>query len=168
MLLIYENETEYAPEFDLQKTAEKVIFYILEKEDCPFEVEVNLTITDNEGIHSVNREFREIDAPTDVLSFPVLEFESPADFKPYLDNPDSVTDYDYDTEMVMLGDILISKDRVISQAEEYGHSEKREFAFLVAHSTLHLLGYDHMTEDEAKVMEDKQKAYLDELGITRD
>ena len=68
----------------------------------------------------------------------------------------------------MLGDILISKDRVVSQAEEYGHSEKREFAFLVAHSTLHLLGYDHMTEEEAKVMEDKQKAYLDELGITRD
>ena len=168
MLLIYENETEYAPEFDLQKTAEKVIFYILEKEDCPFEVEVNLTITDNEGIHSVNKEFREVDAPTDVLSFPVLEFESPADFKPYLDNPDSVTDYDYDTEMVMLGDILISKDRVISQAEEYGHSEMREFAFLVAHSTLHLLGYDHMTEEEAKGMEDKQKAYLDELGITRD
>ena len=168
MLLIFENETEYTPEFDLQKTAEKVIFYILEKEDCPFEVEVNLTITDNEGIHSVNREFREVDAPTDVLSFPVLEFESPADFKPYLADPDSVTDYDYDTEMVMLGDILISKDRVISQAEEYGHSEKREFAFLVAHSTLHLLGYDHMTEEEAKVMEDKQKAYLDELGITRD
>ena len=168
MLLIYENETEYAPEFDLQKTAEKVIFYILEKEDCPFEVEVNLTITDNEGIHSVNKEFREVDAPTDVLSFPVLEFASPADFKPYLYDPDSVTDYDYDTEMVMLGDILISKDRVISQAEEYGHSEKREFAFLVAHSTLHLLGYDHMTEEEAKVMEDKQKAYLDELGITRD
>ena len=68
----------------------------------------------------------------------------------------------------MLGDILISKDRVVSQAEEYGHSEMREFAFLVAHSTLHLLGYDHMTEEEAKVMEDKQKVYLDELGITRD
>ena len=70
--------------------------------------------------------------------------------------------------MVMLGDILISKDRVISQAEEYGHSEKREFAFLVAHSVLHLLGYDHMSEEEAKLMESKQKAYLDELGITRE
>ena len=77
-------------------------------------------------------------------------------------------DYDYDTDKVMLGDILISKDRVISQAEEYGHSEKREFAFLVAHSMLHLLGYDHMTDEDAKVMEDKQKKYLDELGIVRE
>ena len=68
----------------------------------------------------------------------------------------------------MLGDIMISKDRVIAQAEEYGHSEKREFAFLVAHSVLHLIGYDHMTEDDAAVMEAKQKAYLDALGIKRE
>lgn len=168
MLLIYENETGYSPDFDLMKTAEEVAFYILEKEECPFEAEISLTVTDNDGIHDVNREFRNVDAPTDVLSFPVFEFDSPADFGKYTNHPELITDYDYDTEMVMLGDILISKDRVISQAEEYGHSEKREFAFLVAHSVLHLLGYDHMSEEEAKQMESKQKAYLDELGITRE
>lgn len=167
MLLIYENETEYEPDFDLNKTAEAVASYILEKEKCPFDCEVNLTITDNEGIHGVNKEFREVDAPTDVLSFPVLEFDNPADFSTFEKDPDSALDYDYDTDKVMLGDILISKDRVISQAEEYGHSEKREFAFLVAHSMLHLLGYDHMTVEDAKVMEEKQKKYLEELGIVR-
>ena len=168
MLLIYENETEYEPDFDLNKTAEAVASYILEKENCPFDCEVNLTITDNEGIHGVNKEFRDVDAPTDVLSFPVLEFVNPGDFSPFEEEPDSALDYDYDTDKVMLGDILISKDRVISQAEEYGHSEKREFAFLVAHSMLHLLGYDHMTDEDAKVMEEKQKKYLDELGIVRE
>ena len=168
MLLIYENETEYEPDFDLNKTATEVASHILEKEKCPFDCEVNLTITDNEGIHDVNKEFREVDAPTDVLSFPVLEFDNPADFSTFEKNPDSVLDYDYDTDKVMLGDILISKDRVISQAEEYGHSEKREFAFLVAHSMLHLLGYDHMTDEDAKVMEEKQKKYLEELGIVRE
>ena len=167
MLLFLDNETEYASDFDLTDTASKVIDYILSEEGCPFECEVNLTITDNEGIREINKEYRNMDSATDVLSFPVLEFDLPADFAPFEEAGEQLTDVNPDTGNVMLGDIMISKDRVISQAKEYGHSEKREFAFLVAHSVLHLLGYDHMTKEDAEVMEEKQGKYLDELGINR-
>ena len=167
MLVYLENETEYAPDFDLKEIADKVTQFILNEENCPFECEINLTVTDNEGIHAINREYRGVDAPTDVLSFPVLEFETPADFSKQVAMGDSLCDINPDTGNLMLGDIMISKDRVISQAEEYGHSELREFAFLVAHSMLHLLGYDHMSDDEAQIMEEKQKKYLNELGIER-
>ena len=167
MLVYLENETEYSPDFDLKEIADKVTQFILNEENCPFECEINLTVTDNEGIHAINREYRGVDAPTDVLSFPVLEFETPADFSKQVAMGDSLCDINPDTGNLMLGDIMISKDRVISQAEEYGHSELREFAFLVAHSMLHLLGYDHMSDDEAQIMEEKQKKYLNELGIER-
>ena len=121
-------------------------------------------LTDNSGIHEVNRQFRGIDAPTDVLSFPMIPFETPADYQ-ILDQDESF--FDLDTEELLLGDIMISAERVISQAEDYGHSIKREFCFLVAHSMLHLLGYDHMVPEEAAIMEQKQEAALEKLGITR-
>lgn len=125
---------------------------------------MNLVLTDNSGIHEVNRQFRGIDAPTDVLSFPMIPFETPADYQ-ILDQDESF--FDLDTEELLLGDIMISAERVISQAEDYGHSIKREFCFLVAHSMLHLLGYDHMVPEEAAIMEQKQEAALEKLGITR-
>ena len=112
----------------------------------------------------MNRQFRGIDAPTDVLSFPMIPFETPADYQ-ILDQDESF--FDLDTEELLLGDIMISAERVISQAEDYGHSIKREFCFLVAHSMLHLLGYDHMVPEEAAIMEQKQEAALEKLGITR-
>ena len=167
MLVFLDNETEYAPEFDLLKLAGDVAEFILKEENCPFDCEINLTVTDNEGIREVNKEFREIDKETDVLSFPAFDFISAGDFG-FAESPEYELNCNPDTGNFMLGDIMISKDRVISQAEEYGHSEKREFAFLVAHSVLHLIGYDHMSEEDAKVMEAKQKAYLDALGIKRD
>ncbi len=162
-----DNETDHKFEFDVEKTVESVCKKVLEKENCPFEnVSVNVLITDNEGIRGFNNEFRNIDKETDVLSFPNLEFEIPGEYLiPKGDEADFV---DPETGDIILGDIILSKDRIISQAEEYGHSVKREFAFLVAHSMLHLSGYDHMTEEEAAVMERRQKAVLEELGITRD
>ena len=137
---------------------------VLELENCPYDSQVNLVLTDNSGIHEVNRQFRGIDAPTDVLSFPMIPFETPADYQ-ILDQDESF--FDLDTEELLLGDIMISAERVISQAEDYGHSIKREFCFLVAHSMLHLLGYDHMVPEEAAIMEQKQDAALEKLGITR-
>jgi probable rRNA maturation factor len=128
---------------------------------------VGLTITDSEGIHELNKEFRGIDAPTDVLSFPNVSYEKAGDFSVLL-GEQLVDLLDPDTGKIMFGDIVINEDRVRSQAEDYGHSIKREFAFLVAHSMLHLCGYDHMEEEEAKVMEKKQEDVLGELGITRD
>ena len=133
---------------------------------CPYEVQINVVLTDNEGIRELNREFRNIDRETDVLSFPGLEFENPGEF--IVGEEQEADCFDPDTKELILGDIMISVDKVYSQAEEYGHSTKREFAFLIAHSMLHLCGYDHMEEQDAELMEQKQKMILDELGIQRD
>lgn len=160
----YECETDISLELDCEALAKKVAQSVLELENCPYDSQVNLVLTDNSGIHEVNRQFRGIDAPTDVLSFPMIPFETPADYQ-ILDQDESF--FDLDTEELLLGDIMISAERVISQAEDYGHSIKREFCFLVAHSMLHLLGYDHMVPEEAVIMEQKQEAALEKLGITR-
>ncbi len=167
MTLFMENESGYEPDFNLEEVAKTVIDHILKMENCPFECEINLTVTDNEGIRVINKEFREIDSATDVLSFPGVAFETPSDFDALMKTPDYFYGTNPDTGNFMLGDMMISSERVISQAKDYGHNEKREFAFLVAHSTLHLLGYDHMTDEDAKVMEAKQDQYLKDLDINR-
>ncbi len=149
---------------DVPALAKLVGDKVLDMEQCPYEAQVNLVLTDNEGIWAVNREFRGIDRPTDVLSFPMVPFSEPADYG-ILEEDETL--FDLDTGELLLGDIMISTEKVISQAEEYGHSIKREFCFLVAHSMLHLLGYDHMTPEEASVMEQKQRDALAELDISR-
>ena len=123
-----------------------------------------LLLTTDEEIHAMNREFRQIDAPTDVLSFPMLEYEAPGDFSGFEYQEAS---FHPESGELLLGDIVISKDKVLKQAEEYGHSPKREFAFLIAHSMLHLFGYDHMEEGERLVMEQKQRDILEHVGILR-
>ena len=158
----YETDREIGIEYE--ELANKVVQKVLDMEGCPYDAQVNLVLTDNEEIQRVNTEFREIAAPTDVLSFPMIPFETPADYA-IVEEDESY--FDLDTDELLLGDIMISVDKVFAQAEEYGHSVTREFCFLVAHSMLHLLGYDHMTPEEAVVMENKQRTALDELGITR-
>ena len=164
MTVQLEYETEKTLPIDCEKLAVSVAERVLEMEECPYEAEVSLVITDNEGIHQVNREFRNIDRPTDLLSFPAVPFETPCDYE-ILEEDDSY--FDLDSGNLVLGDIMISSEKVVSQAEEYGHSITREFAFLVAHSILHLLGYDHMTPEEAEIMEQKQTQALHSLGIER-
>lgn len=165
MTLHIEYETTLKLDMDYGKTANTVVAKVLEWEEFPYEAEVNLIVTDNQDIKAVNEEFRDVHAPTDVLSFPMIPFEQPGDYSVIQQELNSYIDPD--TGNVVLGDIMISAEKVISQAEQYGHSITREFAFLVAHSMLHLLGYDHMTEEEASVMEGKQKQILEQLGITR-
>lgn len=165
MSFFLEEEVEVNFDFDYRQIAEKVINYCIEREKFPYEAEINLTLTDNEGIHIINKEYRDIDRATDVLSFPMLSYETPGDFSFLMDENDD--DFNPDTGEAILGDIIISVDKVREQAEEYGHSELREFAFLITHSMLHLFGYDHMEPEGAKVMEDKQRQILDELSITR-
>ena len=155
----YETDREIGIEYE--ELAKKVVQKVLDMEGCPYDAQVNLVLTDNEEIQRVNTEFREIPAPTD---FPMIPFETPAD---YAIVEEDQSYFDLDTDELLLGDIMISVDKVFAQAEEYGHSVTREFCFLVAHSMLHLLGYDHMTPEEAVVMENKQRTALDELGITR-
>lgn len=164
MTLLIEKEYEGEIAVDCTHYANLVAEKVLDMEGCPYETQINLVLTDNQKIQRVNREFRSIDAPTDVLSFPMVPFETPGDYG-ILDEDDSY--FDLDTGELILGDIMISIPRMESQAQEYGHSQVREFSFLVAHSMLHLLGYDHMTPEEAKVMEDKQSRALEELGISR-
>ena len=166
MQLYLENETDISFDFDTEEIAKKVIEKVLEVEKCPFNTEVNLLITDNEGIREYNASMRDIDKPTDVLSFPGLFFEEPSVF--FIPEEEMVDYTNPENGLIVLGDIIISVDKVLSQAEEYGHSKKREFAFLVAHSMYHLCGYDHMTPDEAAVMEKKQEEILQLLQITRD
>lgn len=161
-----ENETDTEFDFPLEETAGMVIETVLRVELCPFDAEINVLLTDNEGIRAYNKQMREIDAPTDVLSFPNLEYASPSAF---LIPEGMEADYkDPETDCIILGDIILNADRIISQAKEYGHSRKREYAFLIAHSMYHLCGYDHMTEEEAKQMEEKQEQILSLLQITRD
>ncbi len=147
--------------------AKKVVEHVLTKEGCPYECEVNLTMTDNEGIQEVNREFRGMDKPTDVLSFPNCDFDVPGVFAQFEDEAVYFDCFNPETGNFVLGDIMISRDKMNAQAEEYGHGITREFSFLIAHSVLHLIGYDHMEEADAKCMEEKQNQYLNELGITR-
>lgn len=165
MSFYLEEETEVKFEFNYTDLAQKVIDFCLDYNNFPYEAEVNLTLTDNEGIHEINKEFRNIDRPTDVLSFPMLNYKTPGDFS-FLDEEDN-DDFNPDTGEAMLGDIIISVDKVLEQAENYGHSVEREYAFLITHSMLHLFGYDHMEEDEAKIMEEKQKDILHKMNILR-
>ena len=159
-------ETVQSWRFSQEETARRVAETVLADAGCPFDAEISLTVTEDEEIRALNRDFRGIDAPTDVLSFPNLSFETPGVFPE--DAADSFDTADPDTGRVMLGDIVVNAARVNSQAADYGHSELREYAFLIAHSMYHLIGYDHMTPGEAAVMEEKQEAALRALGITRE
>ena len=164
MTLYIEEEGSVVLPFDVKETAELIVETALDCEECPYEAEVNLLLTDDDPIHEMNREHRHIDRPTDVLSFPMIEYETPGDLSGIEERADA---FDPETGELMLGDIVISKDRVFAQAEEYGHSVRREYAFLIAHSMLHLLGYDHMDEEERKVMEDRQREIMEKAGIPR-
>ena len=137
---------------DLRRLVKRAVLAVLDFEDFGRRAEVSVTFTDNEGIHALNREYRNVDRPTDVLSLPLSDGE----------------DYDTDGDAVLLGDIVISLERAQTQAEEYGHSFEREVAFLTVHSMLHLLGYDHETspEDERDMFA-RQDEILISAGMTR-
>lgn len=165
MTILIEEETPVSFDFDYQSLAEDIIVAACDAEKCPYEAEVNLTLVNNDSIHTINREYRQIDRPTDVLSFPMLSYEVPADFSHVEDQVED--NFNPDTGELLLGDIILSVEKVKEQAVVYGHSEKREFAFLILHSMLHLFGYDHESEGERELMEDRQRRILEDLGITR-
>lgn len=165
MTVEFENESKRELGIELYEIAEEVISCALDYMDCPYEASVSLLITDNEEIRRINLEQRDIDSATDVLSFPMTQYEISGDFG-FLEE-EGVDCFDPESGELMLGDIVISADKVAEQAEKYGHSVKREYAFLITHSILHLIGYDHMTPEDAARMEALQEEILTKMNITR-
>ena len=150
MDVLFENNTNEEINY---KLIEKVISEALRYEGVNDNTEVSVTIVDNEEIRKINNKFRNIDRATDVLSFPLIDFDN-----------ESLPD---DGSKIYLGDIIISIERAKEQAKEYGHSIDREIGFLTTHSMLHLLGYDHMVPEEEKEMFAKQEEILNNLGLRR-
>ena len=165
MTINIEYEAEKKLDLPYKEIIETVVVDALDYENCPYEAEVNVLLTDNEDIRQINNEYRKIDSPTDVLSFPMVDYEKPADFDRL---EEMANDYfNPETGELLLGDIVVSVDKVLEQAEKYGHSQTRELAFLVAHSMLHLCGYDHMADEERLEMEKKQEEILSRGGYFR-
>ena len=145
---------------ELRALIRRAIRTALAAEGVDFPCEVDVRVTDDGGIHQINRDMRQVDAATDVLSFPAFAL-TPGE----LPGPEEA---DPATGLVPLGDMVISLERVRSQAKEYGHSNRRELAYLTVHSVLHLLGYDHLDEGEEKArMRRREEAIMAELGLAR-
>ena len=145
---------------------ENVINFALKEEEVSVDCEISMLFVDNEEIREINNETRGIDRATDVLSFPMLDYQDKKVFKEmYKDNNFDITFMD--GEELVLGDIVLSLERTLEQSREYNHSFERESCYLVVHSVLHLLGYDHMEEDDKKIMRKREEDILGKLYITR-
>lgn len=164
MTLYFEEEGELTLPLSCREIAEEVIETALDLTGCPYEAEVSLLLTMDAQIREMNTQFRGIERATDVLSFPMVEYPMSGEFG-FLEENEGY--FNPESGELSLGDIVISKEKVISQAEEYGHSVLREYAFLIVHSVLHLTGFDHMEEDERREMETKQDEIMKRLDILR-
>lgn len=155
--IYYANEQKIVKiPLSLRSLINRVVKATLENENFKKDAEVSVSFVNNETIHKLNLEYRGKDKPTDVLSFPMTDGDEEED------------DIDLSTGAVMLGDIIISAEKAMEQANEYGHGIEREICFLAVHSTLHLLGYDHETsEDDEKYMNQTQESILQKIGLTR-
>ncbi|MBQ3600310.1 MAG: rRNA maturation RNase YbeY [Lachnospiraceae bacterium] len=160
----FEYEAEEKLDFDYEGLIKRVIEQVLDYEKCPYESEINIVLTNNEEIALINGEFRNIEKETDVLSFPMLSYDRPGDFSGIEEEQGLLHP---ETGELLLGDIMVSVEKVMEQAKEYGHSVERELGFLIAHSVLHLCGYDHIEAEERDVMERKQREIMDLLGLVR-
>ena len=168
MAIFFEDEVGVEFDFDFQEVARKVVDCVAEVEQIPYEFDLNITFVDASAIQEINNEFREKDSVTDVLSFPNIDFEKPADFAMLEIEEKEALYFDMESGMLLLGDIVLNIERVKEQAKDFGHSELREYAFLITHSMLHLCGYDHLTKEEAKIMEKEQDKVMQILNIPRE
>ena len=162
---IEETGTGILPEvIQIVKTASDLLNEVADLTGSAYELCCDVLLCDEDSIHELNRLHRDIDSVTDVLSFPNLDFDAPGIW------PDELPDdlFEPDSGELMLGNIAVCKQRVLDQAGQYGHSARREFAFLIAHSLLHLCGYDHIDERDRLLMEETQEKILTNLNLTRD
>lgn len=165
MSIYITNDSKLEYNFDYKKLIKDVINKSLEYINCPYEVEVNVLLTNNDEIHLINKEYRDIDNTTDVLSFPMIDYNIPGDFSELEES--NLECFNLDTGELVLGDIIVSSQKVYEQANSYGHNPQRELGFLIAHSMFHLFGFDHLDNEERVHMEKMQEKVLEELNITR-
>lgn len=164
MYLYIEEEGDKRLPLDVKKLAECAVEETLTFVGCPYETEVNLLLTENPQIRQINSEQRGIDRETDVLSFPMADYEMPGEFEGF---QEETFLFHPETGRLLLGDIVLSKEKVLEQAEEFGHSIEREYTFLIVHSMLHLMGYDHMEELQRQEMEELQRQIMKKLNLLR-
>lgn len=148
------------------KKLEEVIEFALKEEEVDIKCEISLVFVDNDEIKDINNNTRKIDKETDVLSFPMLEYENNKVFKEMYRNYE-FSQSDFDGDELVLGDIVLSLEKTLEQSKEFNHSYEREASYLVVHSVLHLLGYDHMNEEEKKTMRTREEEILNKLNIIR-
>lgn len=164
--IVNEVEEEVLPE-NLAKDVEMTIGYVLSHEGVTYKPEISILVIDNQGIKEINKDTRGIDEVTDVLSFPMLDYDEGKTYQDLYTHHVFGPEY-FDGEALVLGDVVLSLEKAKEQANEYGHSLKREICYLVAHSVFHLLGYDHMTKEDKIKMRDAEEKVLKALAITRE
>lgn len=166
MIYVDNRQEKIKIDEEFQNKLEEVINFALKEEEVTVPIEISMLFVDNEEIREINNDTRGIDRATDVLSFPMLDYEDKKVFKEmYKDKEFNETFMD--GEELVLGDIVLSLERALEQSEEYNHSFTREACYLVVHSVLHLLGYDHMEDEDKKVMRKREEEILGKLDITR-
>ena len=161
MSVFFDNELDKPIPENYEEIVKDIIDATLDYLECPYECEINVIFTDNQGIQLINKEHRNIDSPTDVLSFPINDFL-------YGEGEISICNLNEEFDRLLLGDIVVSVPTMSRQAEEYGHGIERECAFLVCHGMLHLLGYDHMIEDDKKIMREMEEKIMNAIDLRRD
>lgn len=166
MIYMDNRQSLISVEKDLEENIKEIIDYALKEEQVLIPYEVSLIFVDNEAIREINLDTRGIDRATDVLSFPMLDYEDKKVFKEcYLGHEFSIIDLNEGN--LVLGDIVLSLERAKEQSEEFGHSFIREVCYLVTHSILHLLGYDHMEDDDKVIMRAREEEILSKFNIGR-
>ncbi len=158
MAIYIENESRVVFDFNnIDAVIKKAIKAVFKDKNLPEELDVNVLITTPKSIQTINRENRDVDSVTDVLSFPYFDYEEPGVFDEEIS----------EEEENILGDIIICASKIKEQAKKYGHSQKRELAFLIVHSMLHLIGYDHMEEKDAELMQSEERRFMEIINIKR-
>ncbi len=166
MIYVDNRQDKLEVKEDFIKGLEEVIEFALKEEEVDIECEVSLVFVDNNEIKDINNDTRKINKETDVLSFPMLEYEDKKVFKEVYKNY-KFSPSDFDGDELVLGDIVLSLEKALEQSKEFNHSYEREASYLVVHSVLHLLGYDHMNDEEKQVMRKREEEILTKLNINR-
>lgn len=166
MIYVDNRQNKVEASEELIERLTEVIEFALKEEEVNMKCEISLLFVDNNEIKEINNETRGINRETDVLSFPMLEYENKKVFK------DMYKDYkfsqcDFDGDELVLGDIVLSLEKALEQSKEFNHSYEREASYLVVHSVLHLLGYDHMEDDDKTIMRSREEDILNKLNIIR-